>query len=766
VEGKGILKIKAIKCKPIGGESQLEIASTGTFGYIYSTFRFSFPSICTLEVFGFMPIMTRMRESMPVILFGLLIAFLITIIFEWGMDYLGMRSGGQNAIVGSVDGKDITLQEFSELVNNVTDNQKQQNNVEPDENQLKQTRDQVWQQLVTQRLIDEQIKKLGLTVSDQEIVDWVRGDNPPEDLKRNFVDSTGQFRRDIYEQFLRDPNQFIKDPKGGDKAFGTKWLADYEKNLRQRRLQEKLQSLVTASVRVSEGDVRKQFQDQNVKYDAIFALFDPNTFVKDDQVNVTDADLKAFYDENLESYKFQASRKLKLVTFIENPSAADSASKDKDIQDALQKAKSGVDFIQLVNTFSDKSDSSAWFKHGEMSPNIESAVFSANVGDVIGPLNEVDGYHLIKVLDGRKGDKESVHASHILFQINGPDSNAVKATATEVARQAKSGQDFAALAAKHSKDPSNAQKGGELGWFGKGRMVPQFEEACFKAKVGEIVGPVRTAFGLHIIKLTGRDSREVKIASIITKITASSQTKNDIADRAKDFAANAKESEFTKEAKATGLEPREADVQEKGGVIPGVGVNEAITKWAFKNKVGSVSDPFSVPNGWGVFTIAEARDAGVKPFDELKESLKPQVLRKKKIEKLKEITAEMKSKLAASDSLTKLSTIDSRIQVQRTNPFLLSAGAPGVGRDLNFFGVVEGLSPGRISAPFVGAGSRGIYLVQLVSKTPFDSTAFTGQRETLRNQLLQEKRSRHIAEWLAKLKETSNIEDNRDTFYR
>lgn len=711
-----------------------------------------------------MPIMTRMRESMPVILFGLLIAFLVTIIFEWGMDYLGMSSGGgRSTVVGSVNGKDISFQEFSELVKNVTDNQKQQNN-EQDENQQKQIRDQVWQQIITQHLIDGQIKKLGLTVSDQEIVDWVRSDNPPEDLKRNFIDSTGQFRRDMYEQFLRDPNQFIKDPNGSDNTFGTKWLADYEKNLRMRRLQEKLQSLVTASVRVSEGDVRKRFEDQNMKYDAAFALFDPEAFVKDGQVTVTDSDFKALYDENLESYKFEASRKLKFVTFLENPSAADSASKSKDIQDALQKAKSGVDFIQLVETFSDKPDSGVWFKHGELSQNIESAVFSAKVGDVIGPLNEFDGYHLIKVLEERKGDKESVRARHILFQISGPDSNAVKATAQDVVRQAKAGQDFAALAVKHSKDPSNAQKGGDLGWFGKGRMVPQFEEACFKARVGEVVGPVRTPFGLHIIKLAGRDSREVKIASIITKIAASSQTKNDIQDRAKDFAANAKESEFTSEAKATGLEPREAEIQEKGGVIPGLGVNESITRWAFKNKVGSVGDPFSIPNGWGVFTVAEAKDAGVKPFEELKESLKPQVLRKKKIEKLKEIAAEMKAKLAASDSLTKLGAIDPRIQVQRTNPFLLSAGAPGVGRDLNFFGVVEALNPGQISAPF--AGFRGVFLVQLVSKTPFDSTAFAGQRETLRNQILQEKRSRYVSGWLATLKETADIEDNRDTFYR
>ena len=113
-----------------------------------------------------MPIMTRMRESMPVILFGLLIAFLITIIFEWGMDYLGIR-GGARDVVGTVNGTKITYREFSDLLKMYTDNAKNQSGKDPDDEQLKQLRDQTWQTLVTQTLVDQQIKKLGLTVTDQ-----------------------------------------------------------------------------------------------------------------------------------------------------------------------------------------------------------------------------------------------------------------------------------------------------------------------------------------------------------------------------------------------------------------------------------------------------------------------------------------------------------------------------------------------------------------------------------------------------------------------
>jgi parvulin-like peptidyl-prolyl isomerase len=269
---------------------------------------------------------------------------------------------------------------------------------------------------------------------------------------------------------------------------------------------------------------------------------------------------------------------------------------------------------------------------------------------------------------------------------------------------------------------------------------------------------------LHIIKVTGRDSREVKIASIVSRIKPSSQTKNDITERAKDFAYNAKKEDLVKEAQATGLEAKDADMTEKMAFIPGVGMNESVSKWAFDNKVGSVSEPYTIPNGWAVFSVAAVKNAGVKPFDEIKDQIQPQVVRKKKIDRLKQVAADYRSKLAPADSLSKLESMNPSIKVQRTGSFTLTSGPPGVGRDQQFLGGVLALSPGQISAPV--SSLRGIYLIQLLSKVSFDSTAYAAQREMLRSQMLQEKRNRYVSEWLAKLKENADIEDNRDKFYR
>jgi peptidyl-prolyl cis-trans isomerase D len=709
-----------------------------------------------------MPIMTRMRESMPIILFGLLIAFLITIIFEWGMDYLGIR-GGRQDVVGSVDGKKITYKDFSELLKTLSDQQKAQNGKEPDENQLKQLREQVWQTIVTQHLVEEEINRLGLTVTDQELVDWVRGDNPPEDLRRNFVDSTGQFRKDLYEEFLSNPNQFIRDPQGREQDYGTRWLADYEKNLRQRRLQEKLQSIILATVRIPEGEVRQRFMDQNIRFDAAYTLFEAAVMVSDSAVQVTDADLRNYYEENADQFKVDATRTLKYAYFPEKETAADSAGRQSDIAEAATKARKGDNFLELVSMYSDRPDSGAFFNPGELSPKLDSAVSSAKAGDVVGPVVDADGYHLLKILSEKKTDNLYIRASHILIPVNGPDSNSMKAEAQRVAKLAREGKDFAGLAQQYSKDPNGA-RGGDLGWFTKGRMVPAFESAAFNAKIGEIVGPVKTQFGLHIIKVTGRDARALKIAQIALKIEPSSQTKNDIFERAKDFAYNARESEFAKEAQQTGLEVKEVQVQEKGGLIPGLGVNESAARWAFKNKTGSVSEPYTIGNGYAVLLVAETKEAGVKPFDEVKESIRPATLRKLKIDKATQMAAEVRSKLTPQDSLRKVEQIDPTIKVQETGPFPIAGAVPGIGRDPNFMGAVSGLQKGQIS-PAV-RGVRGAYLIQLLSRTDFDSSAYASQREMLMSRLLQEKRQRVLTDWLAKMKEKAEIVDDREMFFR
>ncbi|MBP9212487.1 MAG: SurA N-terminal domain-containing protein, partial [Bacteroidetes bacterium] len=217
---------------------------------------------------------------MPVILIGLVVVFVITIVFEWGMDYTGMSR--QSDTIGVIDGKKVTYQEFSDLVRQQAEQYKQQTKQDPDETLMKQIREQVWNNLVTQTLLDRETKNAGITVTDQEIIDWVRGENPPEFLVQQFRDSTGAFRRDAYDQALNDPrNKEI-------------WI-NVESALRQQRLAEKMQSVVFSSVRATDGELRDRYMDQNIRADVQYAFFDPERLVTNESVNVTDEDLRKVY---------------------------------------------------------------------------------------------------------------------------------------------------------------------------------------------------------------------------------------------------------------------------------------------------------------------------------------------------------------------------------------------------------------------------------------------------------------------------------------
>ncbi|MFA6456930.1 MAG: peptidylprolyl isomerase [Bacteroidota bacterium] len=696
-----------------------------------------------------MAIMTRMRNNMPVILIGLVVVFIITIVFEWGMDYLGMSR--QSDTVGSIEGKKISYQEFSELVRRQTEQYKQQTKQEPDENLLKQIREQVWNNLVTQALLDRETAKAGINVTDQEIIDWVRGENPPDFLVQQFRDSTGQFRREAYDQALNDPrNREI-------------WI-QVETALRQQRLAEKMQSVVFSSVRATDGEIRDRYMDQNMKANVQYAFFDPDRIIANDAVTVTDDDIKNIYSENADEFKQPALRKIKYVFFSDQPSSRDSSDVSSEINSILQRIKSGADFVEVQKDYAETSPEATFFKHGEMTQEKEKAVFSAKAGDVIGPVLDFDGAHLFKVLEEKKSKDVYVKARHILLSASTPEQEAsARKLAGELIARAKRGEDFASLARQYSVEPAASTSGGDLGWFGKGRMVKEFEAAALAGNPGQLIGPVKTQFGIHVIKIEGRDSRELKVAAITLPIKASSSTKEEAFQRAQDFAYIAKKGNFETDAEGAGLQVMESTEFAKEAYIPGIGQFPAINKFAFNNDLGDISDAYQVNNGYSVVKISEVKKEGVRPFDEVKESLRGRALRQKKMSKLKELVQQKFSALGENGELNALAA-DPNVSVQTTGEFTYGGGIPTVGREYAFSGAVKHAEAGKIIPPV--EGKRGYYLMKILSKTPFDTAAYSLMKNMLATQLIQEKRQRVLTQWLTKLKETADIVDNRDMFFR
>ncbi len=175
-------------------------------------------------------IMNKMRDKMPLIIIILIIAFLATIVFEWGMNYLGLRDGA--VAFAKINSEEITYQEFEKVVQQQIEQMRQQNQgKDVSEEQIKQVRDQVWNSLVSQTLTKQAIEKYGIKVSDQEILDWIynRPETLPEPIKKNFMDSTGVFNIGFYQQAL---NMKTKE--------ATQFWAQVENYIRETLLSEKL----------------------------------------------------------------------------------------------------------------------------------------------------------------------------------------------------------------------------------------------------------------------------------------------------------------------------------------------------------------------------------------------------------------------------------------------------------------------------------------------------------------------------------------------
>ncbi len=336
--------------------------------------------------------------------------------------------------------------------------------------------------------------------------------------------------------------------------------------------------------------------------------------------------------------------------------------------------------------------------------------------------------------------------------------------ALDILKKARAGEDIGDLAAKYSTEPGADVRKGDLGWFGRERMVKPFSDAVFAAKTGQIIGPVKTDFGYHVIKVHARDNREVKLRDIQMPIEMSPKTQGDVYQKAQDFAYFARENGFEKEAETAKLRVTETPSFTREGNVAGLGANRGINRFAFEGKPGDVSEAMTATNGYAVCMVSEVKDAGVKPFDEVKPSIEVLVKREKKNEKAAELGTALLKNLKPGDSLGTIAAGTNGARTERIDDLKISSTTSRIARDPAFTGALEALSPGQVSKPVTGA--RGVFVIKLLDRSAFDSTQYNAQRSTIFTQLLTQKRERYFTEWTEKLKESVEIVDKRDLFYR
>jgi hypothetical protein len=357
--------------------------------------------------------------------------------------------------------------------------------------------------------------------------------------------------------------------------------------------------------------------------------------------------------------------------------------------------------------------------------------------------------------------ERSVKASHILISQMGDDA-ANLAEANRVYQELKSGANFTEMAQKFSKDPGSAKNGGNLGWFGKGMMVKEFEEACFSGKVGEIQKPVKTSFGYHIILVTDQSNSKYVVEKINNAVKESATSRDAKFTAANDFAYLAEKNGFEKEAELMSYTIQQTgNFTLKSASIPGLGANKRLVAFAFENSLNSVSEVHRLPNGYVVAKISEVIPDGLEKFEDNQPKVRQLLVVEKQFEKARELATTVMKK--AGNDLNKISQIDSRIQVGMTGRFNSTTSIPTIGKDNALIYSALSMKPGELSEPIKGL--RGYYVVKLTDKTPFDSTAYQAQAGILRNSLIQEKKSASLNAWLTGIKEQAAIVDNRYLFY-
>jgi len=247
-----------------------------------------------------------------------------------------------------------------------------------------------------------------------------------------------------------------------------------------------------------------------------------------------------------------------------------------------------------------------------------------------------------------------VRASHILLKTEGKDDAAVKAKAEEILKEAKGGADFAELAKKNSEDDSNAKNGGDLDYFGRGRMVPEFDAAAFNMEPGQISDLVKTQFGYHIIKLTDKKAGTTRpldeVRQQLTDQIQSERAQQQASDLAQKLEPQIKKpADLETVAKAKGLAVQDTGFFARDEPILGVGAAPEMTSRAFTMNEGEVSPAIRTGRGFVFETVTAKQDSYIPKLDEVKDKVKDVVLKQRAVDFAKEKAASVAAKLKTGD---------------------------------------------------------------------------------------------------------------------
>ena len=700
-----------------------------------------------------MAVMGYLRERM-----GKIVAFVIGLsLFAFVLSEV-LNSGGSffrddNNELGQVNGEKIPYDEFNQNVEQGVEQFKQSGQgVSPQITAYVQ--ENTWSQTLNRLLIRKEVEKLGLQVGVNETQAMITGNNPSPQIVQAFTDpQTGKFDKSSLLLAIQNINALkADDPK---KVQWTNFITD----LIRAKEGEKYLALVTNGVYVNSLDAKDDYEAKNK-----LANFKYTTLgyasITDSKVTLTDADYSAYYDEHKTEFKNQQElRDIEYVTFNASPSKADSLAVKEQVNKLIPALRASTNDSLFVQINAESKLPVVYVGKGKLDPQLDSVMFSAAPGTIYGPYQSNGRYSIAKLVDYRVGP-DSVQAKHILLD-PGTEGGVDKALAKadSIKKIIQGGKSFADMATMYSSDKGSAVKGGDLGTFGRGAMIPAFEEPVFNGKPGEYK-IITTQYGVHLIQIGTQkgSSKVVKVAVVDKPLTASSKTQSASYSKAQAFLASLNEDNFDQLAGKAGLKKGIAEnVSGVAASLPGLNNARDLVRWAYKADKGDVSDQvFTVDDQYVVARLTAVKPKGILPLDIVKKQIEPAVRNKVKARMLSEkLTAALKGSSSIDQVAQKAGGRVTPVQnIVFANPIL-----PGVSAEYAVVGSVFGSQPNKLSK--VIEGQQGVYVFvvdSFINPAPLNNSV--RERQQIAQALLQ----RAETQIFDALKDKANVKDNRAKF--
>lgn len=678
-------------------------------------------------------------------------------------DFLQPRNQYQVNYIGEIAGEEILAQDFnSKVEEQIQIRREQQQSDKLSEQDAYQIRQGVWNSMVEEIIMGQEYKKLGLTVTSEELSDQILGPEPHRFVQQSFKNpNTQTFDREMVQNFLQNLDEQQPDMK-------RRYL-NLEKMVKEDRLKTKFKTLLTKSYHIPSAFAKLDYENKTKSVD--FRFVAPKfTSISDSMVKVTDKDLKDYYEEYIYNYQQEDVRNIDYVVFEIKATAEDRQAITNDVNKIYQEFQTTQDVASFVNSVSDTRYDSAFKKQTDLPARIANILMTAPVGEFVSPYIENETYYITKLID-RQSRPDSIKMSQILISYEtapaGMNINkrselsALFLVDSIITALKKSPEKYELMAMKYSDYPSADQDKGDIGWMTDGDAgYSNFFNEGMKLKTGE-VAKMESPLGYHIIKVTDRtkEIEKARVAVITRAIEPSNQTFQDVYIQASKFSGeNRTIAEFETAVTNQGLTKKSADnLAQMANRIAGIDNPRQIVRWAFveKTKPGDVSPVFEDGTR---YVVAVLKDIGLKgnaPFEKVKEQIRPLVVNKKKAEILTDRVRNLNSK----DLFMIASSMGEKVDTA-TNINFNSRNIPGFGRENEVVGKLLTLQPGNLE---IIKGNNAVFVVvvdKINEPTPVnDHTMYANQlKGTLSTKL-------NSNAYFKALEKDTEITDNRILFY-